>query len=200
MIGYTTSPPSLVFINTVSPPPPSPHAISYLSISYQINSKWPCKRHSGAALSRMISAAGNPPPTHAVVPPSIDPPLISYISPSPCSAIASANHALEELPLQMLSGPQSDLTCIASASAPRKRPREDLLPAMDPLPPLPANAFPAAAPFADGINAQMQRLLASRATSTSGRSFAPSLPNHLLADLHTFTLEIDTLLRIQVHI
>lgn len=100
----------------------------------------------------------------------------------------------------MLSGPHSDLTCIASASGARKRSREDFTATdMDPLPPLPTNGF-SAAPYATEINSQMQRLLESRGTSTSGRSFAPAVPNELHSNLHSFTMEIDTLVRIQVHI
>jgi hypothetical protein len=119
-------------------------------------------------------------------------------------AYSGRNNALEELPVQIggtvLSGPHSDLTCIASASASRKRPREDFTAAaMDPLPPLPTNAF-SSTPYATGINSQMQRLLESRGTSTSGRSFSSALPNDLLSHLHSFTMEMDTLLRIQVHI
>ncbi|KAJ3697198.1 hypothetical protein LUZ61_000903 [Rhynchospora tenuis] len=114
------------------------------------------------------------------------------------------SNALEELPVQIggtvLSGPNSDLTCIASGSVSRKRAREDftVVPAMDPLPPLPTNGF-TTTPYGNGngINSQMQRLLESRGTSTSGRSFAPAVPNELLSHLHSFTMEIDTLLRIQ---
>jgi len=111
------------------------------------------------------------------------------------------SNALEELPVQIggtvLSGPHSDLTCIASASGARKRSREDFTAtAMDPLPPLPTNGF-SAAPYATEINSQMQRLLESRGTSTSGRSFAPAVPNEILSHLHSFTMEIDTLVRIQ---
>jgi hypothetical protein len=117
-------------------------------------------------------------------------------------AYSGRSNALEELPVQIggtvLSGPHSDLTCIASAS--RKRPREDFTAAaMDPLPPLPTNGF-SSTPFATGINSQMQRLLESRGTSTSGRSFSSDVPNELLSHLHSFTMEMDTLLRIQVHI
>ncbi|KAJ1696886.1 hypothetical protein LUZ63_005398 [Rhynchospora breviuscula] len=127
------------------------------------------------------------------------------------------SNALEDLPLPLplplplqiggtvLSGPHSDLTCIASASASRKRSRDDFTaPAgvtaatMDPLPPLPTNGF-SSAPYGNGIDSQMQRLLESRGTSTSGRSVSvsPAVPNELLSHLHSFTMEIDTLLRIQ---
>ncbi|KAJ4814678.1 SBP (S-ribonuclease binding protein) family protein [Rhynchospora pubera] len=114
------------------------------------------------------------------------------------------SNALEELPLPtvhiggtVLSGPHSDLTCIASDPASRKRSRDDFTPTMDPLPPLPTNGFSSTTPYANGIDTQMQRLLESRGTSTSGRSVSPAVPNELLSHLHSFTMEIDTLLRIQ---
>lgn len=124
---------------------------------------------------------------------------------------SNRGNVLEDLPAQLVggttvvSGPHSDLTCMASASGGRKRSREDFAAGlgMDPLPPLPGTGFAAAAGgsggYGAGINSQMmQRLLESRGTSTSGRSFSSAaVPNELLSHLHSFTLEMDTLLRIQ---